>query len=266
MLHPQIARFAELKFPVDPGANGDRPDVVTLTNLSGHKLAGWVFASPTNHGVVLVGDGNATGIAQTYLYNRHLLRQGFNVVVLSYQGYDAIGGRASLSSLSWDIKQFYTFCKNRFPKQPIALVGESLSAGTFFCFGSRHPDVACMVLEGVVDLKHVAFTQVNESCLLRVLYPISAPFALIISATVPSDLNARSALRLNPAVPALFIHHPRDPVTPYTDARRIFENYTGPKEFIVPNLDEHRGFHMTGYSDLAVREKVLSFLRRYLSR
>jgi pimeloyl-ACP methyl ester carboxylesterase len=261
LLHPQIARNAFAHRPTDPVQNGDSPEVVIVINASGHKLFGWAFASPTNHGVVLVGDGNASGIAHTYDYNRHLLHRGFNVVFLSYQGFDANEGKADVHSLFGDVQAFYRACRERFPGQPIALLGESLSAGVFFCFASRHREITCMVLEGAVDLKRVAFTHLYESWLLYPFFPITFPAAVIISAGVPADLNAQNALAREPAVPALFIHHSGDPITPYSDACRIFEGYDGPKEFIVPRIDPARGFHMTGNFDSAVRSRVIRFLQ-----
>jgi pimeloyl-ACP methyl ester carboxylesterase len=266
MLHPQIARDAAANWPIYPVQNGDHPEIVTLTNVSGHRLAGWVFSSPTNHGVVLVGDGNATGIAQTYDYNRFLLHHGFNVVVLSYQGFDANGGSAALQSLSGDVETFYSFCQARFPGEPIALVGESLSAGVFFCFASRRPALACTVLEGTVDLKRVAFTKLNEMWALYPVYPFTGLTAWSISAGVPSDLSAQEALLLHPVIPTLFIHRPEDPVTPYRDARRLFEAYAGPKEFINPRIDAKKGYHMAGMFDPDLRSRIVSFLKQSLRK
>jgi hypothetical protein len=114
MLHPKTARQDAIEHPVDPLRNGDRPEVITVTNQYGRRLTGWVFASPTNHGVVLVGDGNATGLVHTYDYNRFLLHRGFNVVVLSYQGFDANEGRASLDSLPGMWPHFIVFASSGF--------------------------------------------------------------------------------------------------------------------------------------------------------
>src|SRR5437588_6808325 len=87
LLHPDTARTAAANRPVIPGSYGDHPEFITVTNQNGCRLTGWVFFSPTNHGVILVGDGNATGIAHTYEYNRYIMNKGFNGLVLSYQGF-----------------------------------------------------------------------------------------------------------------------------------------------------------------------------------
>lgn len=265
LLHPTTARRAVAASPVDPVRNGDRPQVITVTNSFGHRLAGWVFSSPTNRGVILIGDGNATGIAQTYEYNRYLLHQGFNVVFLSYQSFDSNEGTASLSSLPGDAEAFYNFCKQEFPNEPIALVGESLSAGVFFCFSSCHPEIAGVVLEGVVDLKTVALSTINRPWIFYPVYPIALPAALFVNAAVPRDLSAQRALQRHSVIPALFVHHPNDGVTPYTEARRIFGEYDGPKEFIIPNIDGSRGFHMTGNFDSEIKAKVINFIKQHLN-
>src|SRR6266850_2959169 len=107
LLHPDTARKAVAQRPVNPGAYGDYPEFITVTNQNGCRLTGWGFFSPTNRGVILVGDGNATGIAQTYEYNRYLMNKGFNVLVLSYQGFDANEGKADIKSLYGDLESFY---------------------------------------------------------------------------------------------------------------------------------------------------------------
>jgi pimeloyl-ACP methyl ester carboxylesterase len=191
------------------------------------------------------------------------VHQGFNVVFLSYQGFDTNDGYADLASLCDDVGTFHRFCQERFPGQPIALIGESLSAGVFFCFASRHPEVACGVFDSVVDLKRVAFTKINDSWPLFVAYPITGPVALMISAGVPGELSAQKALARRSLVPALFIHHPEDPVTPYRGACHIYENYAGPKEFIRLET-ENADLHMAGQTKPEVQAQVLSFLRRHL--
>src|SRR5256885_11497255 len=75
LLHPDTARKAAARRPVIPAFYGDHPEFITVTNQNGCRLTGWGFFSRTNHGVILVGDGNATGIAQTYEYNRYLMNK-----------------------------------------------------------------------------------------------------------------------------------------------------------------------------------------------
>ena len=66
-------------------------------------------------------------------------------------------------------------------------------------------------------------------------------------------------------MPTLFIHHPEDPITPYSDAWRIFQEYEGSKEFVTPRIEAARGSHMTGLFDAEVRRRVIQFLKTHLN-
>ena len=142
LLHPETARRAFAARPVDPATFNDHPEIITVRNASGCGLTGWLFASEINRGIVLIGDGNATGMAHTYAYNRFLLNHGFNVLILSYQGFDTNQGAADIKSLVGDVETFCQWCRIRFPGQPIALMAESISTAPFFVCASRHPEVS----------------------------------------------------------------------------------------------------------------------------
>ena len=161
-LHPETARDAFARHPVDPSRHGDSPEIVIVTNALGHRLNGWLFSAPTNHGVVLVGDGNATGIAHTYDYNRFLLNHGFNVLITSYQGYDTNDGPADIRSPTGDVEAFYAFARSRFTNQPVAFLAESLSTAVFFSVAGRHSEISCIVLEAMVNPKTVAIAKAHD--------------------------------------------------------------------------------------------------------
>src|SRR5258706_750604 len=263
LLHPDTARKAAAKRTVGPGAYGDHPEFITVTNQNGCRLTGWGFFSPTNRGVVLVGDGNATGIAQTYEYNRYLMNKGFNVLVLSYQGFDANEGKANIKSLYGDVETFYSFCRERFPGQPIALMAESISTAPFFCFASNHPELAALVVEAMVDPKSVAFAKLNDWWLFYPFYPLTIGAAWLISAGVPDNLDVQRALQIPSNVPALFIHHPGDKITPYRIARRIFDKYQGPKQWVTLEKKHSWERHMTAGYDLEIQAEIVHFLRSH---
>ena len=237
-----------------------------VTNKSGCALIGWCFSAPTNRGVVLVGDGNATPISHTYDYNRFLIERGFSVVILSYQGFDANEGEVALDSLIGDVEAFYDFCTRKFPRQPIAFVAESLSTAPFFSFASRHPEISGLVLEAMVDLKTVAVSKAIDWWPLYPIFLITVPTVTAVYVLVPDELSMEEALERNPQMPALFIHHPEDRVTPYRVARKVYEKYGGPKQFIVLETDRTGEFHVTGAYEADVQEKVISFVQQVLHR
>lgn len=264
LLHPETARRAFAERPVDPATYHQQPEIITVTNASGCRLIGWLFSSETNHGVVLIGDGNATGIAHTYEYNRFLLNQGFNVLILSYQGFDSNEGHADIKSLVSDVEIFYQWCRTRFPGQRIALLAESISTAPFFACASRHPEICGIILEALVNPKTVALSTANDWWWLYPIYPITVLNTVLISASVPDDLDLRVALDRRPHVPSLFIHHRKDRITPYRTARQIYERYEGPKEWITLVSEGNPARHMIATLDPAVTNRILKFLRARL--
>lgn len=263
-LHPETARQAALQHPLNPRLYGDVPENIVVTNRSGARLNGWCFSDPANRGVILVGDGNATGLAHTYEYNRYLIHHGFNVAILSYQGFDTNQGKAQVASLPGDVETFYDFCQAKFPGQPIAFVAQSVSTDPFFCVASRHPEIAGLVLEAMVDLKSVAWSKTVDWWGLYPLFPITVPLAGIACMTVPRELSVGRALKRHPQIPTLFIHHPEDRVTPYRVARRVYQRYDGPKEFIELKVDYTGEFHMTGAYEPEIQQRIVAFLEKVL--
>jgi pimeloyl-ACP methyl ester carboxylesterase len=264
LLHPDTARKAAAQRPVAPETFGDHPEIVTVTNQNNCRLTGWAFFSPTNHGVIVVGDGNATGIAQTYEYNRYLMNKGFNVLVLSYQGFDSNEGKADINSLYGDVETFYRFCRRRFSDQPIAFMAESISTAPFFCYACHHPEIKALIIEAMVDPRSVAFAKLNDWWLFYPFYPFTIGAAWLVKIGIPDNLKVREALRFSSRVPALFIHHPGDKVTPYRIARRIYADYHGPKQWVTIEKSHSWERHMTASYDLEINEQVLDFLKRCL--
>ena len=149
--------------------------------------------------------------------------------------------------------------------KPIALVAESISTAPFFCFASQHPEVAAVVFEAMVNPKTVAFAKLNDWWLLYPLYPLTFGAALLMSAGVPDSLDIGQALERHPIIPALFIHHPKDKVTPYRQARRIFEAYKGPKEWITLQTVHSWECHMTACYDGEATARIVRFLTTHLN-
>jgi hypothetical protein len=263
-LHPETARRAFVARPVDPATYHDRPEIITVTNATGHRLTGWLFTSETNRGIVLVGDGNATGMAHTYEYNRFLLNQGFNVLILSYQGFDTNDGPANIKSLVSDVESFYQYCRVRFQGQRIALVAESISTAPFFVCASRHPEISAVVLEALVNPRTVAYSQANDIWWIYPIYPTTLLNTFLITCSVPKELDLRTALKRHPQIPALFIHHPRDRITPYRTARKIYQQYEGPKEWLELDYNGNNARHMIASGDEHVTRSILAFLRSRL--
>jgi pimeloyl-ACP methyl ester carboxylesterase len=198
------------------------------------------------------------------LYNRHLINRGLNVLVLSYQGFDGNDGDADIGSLYGDLRAFYDYSRRRFPHQPIGLMAESVSTSPFFCFASSHPEIKALAVEAMVNLKTAPFAKVNDWWLFYPLYPVTLAAACLVSAGVPQDLNVQKALQHSHEVPILFLHHPQDRVTPFRIARRIFNRYHGPKQWITLQKDLLWENHMTASYEAGTSAEILRFFKAHL--
>lgn len=240
---------------LDPRDAGYSYQVVTVTNSQGYQLTGWLFDSPGERGTVLIAGGNAQNISSAYSVSRYLIGNGFRVLIFSYQGFGTNGGHAELTSLIGDAQAFYTFAETRHGSEPIAFVGYSTGAVAGLCVGDREP-LNAIVVEGTFNPK----TIVDD----KHLY-IAMPLNPMLKSSVPDDLDTGRCLRELKSVPILFLHNPGDPLAPYDSARRLFDGYQGPKEFVdtvaAPGADVHYG----SVSDPDARAKVLAFLKLHLA-
>jgi uncharacterized protein len=252
LLYPGMAESNDPH--LDPKDAGYSYQAVTVTNPQGYQLTGWLFDSPADHGTVLIAGGNAQNISSTYSVSRYLIGNGFRVLVFTYQGFGTNGGRADLTSLIGDAQAFYTLAEKRYGGESIAFVGYSTGAVTGLCMGDREP-LNAIVVEGTFNPK----TIIDD----KHLY-VAMPLSPMLESSVPDELDTSRCLRELKTVPVLFLHNPNDPLAPYDSAKRLFDGYQGPKEFIdtraAPGADAHYG----SVSDPDARAKVLAFLKLHL--
>jgi predicted alpha/beta hydrolase len=252
LLYPGMAESNDPH--LDPKDAGDSYQSVTVVNGQGYRLTGWLFDSPGDRGTVLVAGGNAQNISSTYSVSRYLISHGFRVLVFTYQGFGNNEGHADLNSLIGDAQGFYGYIENKHGGEPIAFVGYSTGAVTGLCLGDRER-LSGVVVEGTFNPK----TIVHD----KKLY-VAMLVDPMLESSVPDTLDTGRCLQELKSVPVLFLHNPNDPLAPYESARRLYDSYQGPKEFVetraAPGADAHYG----SVSDPDARAKVLAFLMLHL--
>ena len=184
--------------------------------------------------------------------------------ILSYQGFDSNDGPADIKSLVDDVETFYQYCRARFAGEPIALVAESISTAPFFVCASHHPEISAVVFEALVNPRTIAYAKANDMWWIYPLYPTTLLNTFLITSAVPPELDLRTALKRHPRIPALFIHHPRDRITPCRTARQIYEQYEGPKEWLLLPYEGNSARHMIATVDPKVTGRILGFLHAWL--
>jgi pimeloyl-ACP methyl ester carboxylesterase len=253
LLYPGMAESNDPH--LDPKDAGYSYETVTVTNAQGHKLLGWLFSSPGDHGTALIAGGNAQSISSTYSVSRYLINNGFRVLIFTYQGFGDNGGHAELTSLIGDAQAFYAFAKHRDKSESIAFVGYSTGAVTGLCLGDREP-LSAVVVEGTFNPKTIV-----EDKHLYIAMPLDPMF----KSAVPDELDTSRCLQELKSVPVLFLHNHNDPLAPYDSARRLFDGYQGPKEFIDTREVSGPDAHYGSVSDPEARARVLAFLKHHLA-
>ncbi len=175
--------------------------------------------------------------------------------MFTYQGFGNNEGHADLGSLIGDAQAFYAFAENKYKGEPIAFVGYSTGAVTGLCLDDRD-QLSAIVVEGTFNPKTIISDKKLYAAML--VDPM-------LESSVPDDLDTNRCLQQLKAVPVSFLHNPNDPLVPYDSARRLFDSYQGPKEFIdtrtAPGADAHYG----SVSDPEARARVLAFLKLHLA-
>ena|ERR1700687_1670012 len=253
LLYPGIAASNDPR--LDPKDAGYSYETVTVTNAQGNRLLGWLFVGPGDHGTALIAGGNAQSISSKYSVSRYLINNGFRVLIFTYQGFGNNGGRADLVSLLGDAQAFYAFAKHRDESESIAFVGYSTGAVTGLCLGDREP-LSAVVAEGTFNPKTIV-----EDKHLYVAMALDPMF----KSAVPDELDTSRCLQELKSVPVLFLHNHDDPLVPYDSARRLFDAYQGPKEFIDTIKTSGSDAHYGSVSDPEARTRVLAFLKHHLS-
>lgn len=253
LLYPSMAESTDPH--LDPAVSGHQYEVISVPNANRVSLKGWLFAKPADRGTALILGGNAMNISATYAQSKYLLGHGFRVLIFTWQGFDSNGGKAELTSLLGDANAFYAYAQSHFPGEPIAFVGYSTGAVTGLCLAAKDPMKAIVVEstfnpKTIVDDRHMWYAK-----------PLEGTFA----ADVPDDLDTARCLGEIKATPILFVHNRDDPLAPYDAARRLFDGYQGPKEFLdTKKLDSSKA-HMGSAFDDSAQAKVLAFLELNLT-
>ena len=252
LLYPERAESTDPH--LDPAASGNQYEVISVINSNRISLKGWLFARPGDRGTVLILGGNAMNISATYAQSKYLIGNGFRVLIFTWQGFDTNGGEADLNSLLGDANAFYLYAQSRFPGQPIAFVGYSTGAVTGLCLGPKDP-MKAIVVEGTFNPKTVV-----EDRHMWYVKPLEGRFV----AEVPDSPNTASCLNEIKATPILFVHNRADPLAPYDAARRLFDSYQGPKEFVETRQLDSSEAHLGSAFDPTAQAKILAFLKQNL--
>ena len=199
----------------------------------GESLGAWFIPGPEEQKpgsglTLLFFHGNAGNISHRLDSVAVFHQLGLDVLIVDYRGYGQSTGRPSVDGTLLDAEAAWEWLRVHKGLTPdrVAIFGRSLGGGPASHLAARIKPRGLILESTFTCLHDVAkgmFPEFLVSLLLRQDY----------------DVRGRlSGLRL----PLLVAHSPDDEVIPYALGRELYENYTGPKSFLLLH-----GSHNTGY-------------------
>jgi uncharacterized protein len=194
-----------------------------VLDADGHKLHAWHVPGDPARPLVLYFGGNAEDVS--WMVDEAAARTpGLSWLLISYRGYGASGGAPSEAAISADALRWHDHAVQRMGAKQVIAFGRSLGSGAAVYLASQRP-LKAVVLSTPFD-SLVAVAQYH--------YPL-LPVRLLLRH--PFDSLARA-----PGIrtPLLCIAATRDQVIPMVHARRLYDAWGGPKQWLeLPGADHN---------------------------
>jgi len=230
---------AALATPAQAGLSG--VETLRLQTADGEQVEAWFHPPKSAAEPLLVYfHGNGGALIDRKDRFAKLISHGYGLLALSWRGFGASTGTPSEAGLLLDAEAAYAEAIRRgYAPERIVLMGESLGTGVATMIAARHK-AAALLLDSPYD---------------SILALASRRFPYFpVSLALIDTFRADEAIEKVQA-PVLMIVAEGDPVTPATNARRLFERAPEPKRMIsVP------GAIHTALSSPGAAEKVIDWI------
>lgn len=234
----------------------DYQDVV-LIEADGTRIDGWWLpAVGPVKGTVYYLHGNAQNISTQIVNVAWLPAQGYQVLLIDYQGFGLSDGESSLAGSMVDIQTGLDWlnASGRLDDKPLIVYGQSLGASMstwVLAQPKNHGRADCFIEEaGFADYQQIVDEVMQKSWLTWPLRPLVVPF--INNQYAPVKVIGQ----LSP-MPLLLMHSRDDQVVPFSQGQEMFRAAKQPKTFYVMT-----GKHAQGPRNQQVRAAMLQFMQQ----
>jgi fermentation-respiration switch protein FrsA (DUF1100 family) len=239
---------------------------VTLTSLSGERLAGWVFIPTSPRAAVVVLHGVRANRSDMLGRAELLWNDGFVMLALDLQAHgESTGAQITYGYReSQDVEAAVRYLRLRFPALPVGGIGVSLGGAALALAGSR-VNVDAAVLEAV-------YPSIEEAVDNRIRSRVG-PLADVLSPLLLVQLEPRLGVRIDDLRPVAAVQSMRCPIliisgtkdvhTTVAQTQALFAAANEPKElWLVPGAAH---VDLLRYDPRGYEEHVLGFLERHLA-
>ena len=220
---------------LEPEKMGLAYTTVSYPSLNGKTLyALWFQTSEPPKGTVVHLHGNYGNVSNHFPLSIFLLKEGFDVLVVDYQGYGASEGTPNPRRTMEDgiASVRYAQAHLRDPKTGVVLFGQSLGGATAILVAAKEPLVKAVVLEAPFS----SYRSMARDVLKRHVW--TWPFYPIAPLFLGSTYDPiRYIDQISPR-PLFLIHGDHDTVVPVWMSHALYEKAREPKKlWIVPGAD-----------------------------
>ena len=238
---------------------------ITFPSASGATIHGWLVTPPTNHGVVILQHGVRGDRNQMVGRARFLSQAGYAALLYDFQAHgESTGKKITFGYLeSRDAQAAVAFVKNRFPGQPVAVIGVSLGAAAA-ALATPPLEVNALVLESMYptiieatkDRIEIRFGPPG-----RLLSPLLTSQIKLRTDCSPDDLRPISRVA-GITTPKLFLAGTADRDTKFSEAQAIFTQAAEPKTFVPFEDARHEDLH--AFAPDRYEKLILDYLEKHL--
>ncbi|MFN0117491.1 MAG: alpha/beta hydrolase [Elusimicrobiota bacterium] len=238
----------------DPEKFGLTYEIIDFPSLNGKKCTGLLFRTKEKpRGMVVHLHGNYGNVTYHFFGATFLLKYGFDVLVIDYQGYGGSEGRPSPKKTVEDgiaaVRKAYSL--NRSEMRDVFIFGQSLGAAVGAQVAMREPLVKAIVMEaGFSSYRQMARHVLKKNVILWFLYPIAPLF-------IGSTYDPIKAVAHISPKPIFFIHGNQDKIVPVQMTEKLYKQAKEPKKiFIVYGADHLMCWKVLGQE---YQEKISDF-------
>ena len=240
-------------------------EAVTFPSASGSTIHGWLAASVTNRGVVVLQHGVRSDKTTLVTRAQMLKAAGYAVLMFDFQAHgESPGARIIFGHLeSLDSRAAVAFVKQRFPGKPVGVLGVSMGAAAA-ALARPALEVQALVLEMV-------YPTIEEATKDRIEIRLGR-FARCLSPLLTLQLPLRIGCRVGDlqvvdavgkiGVPKLFMAGTEDRDTKFAEAGEIFNRAAAPKQFAPFVGARHQD--LLAFSPAQYSSLVLNFFNTFL--
>ncbi|MCB1172977.1 MAG: alpha/beta fold hydrolase [Leptospiraceae bacterium] len=198
---------------------------VVLTISPQRQVVLWHVRAVRTRGIVVVFPGSDQNKSAYLPLLSVFIPNGFDVILMDYEGFGDSAGQLALANFITDARAVTRFARQR--SHSIILFGMSLGTPIAVRIAAE-TRIQALILEGTLDINAqneawLAERGYNYSWLQKMLDDWSQD-------QIPSDYDIKTYAQQITA-PVLLLHSVDDEVTPYQNARRVFEAFSGSVQF-----------------------------------